>query len=95
MIIKKSSDIQLLRDGLITKDDVYTIVHDTMKACFYLDEDELESLNKWQAKLIVANGYCLFERGDEMVDTGFMFASFDTSHTAPNNRKWISGRVSH
>ncbi|RIB01784.1 hypothetical protein C2G38_2229680 [Gigaspora rosea] len=44
-------NIQSLCDGLVTRDDIYNIVHNTLKLCAYLDNDELESLIKWQEKL--------------------------------------------
>ena len=69
-----SQNIQMLRDGLITRDDIYTIVHNTMKTLAYLDKNELISLERWQERLISANGNCLFERHNEMNDIGFMFA---------------------
>jgi|GEM_PF-5268288 len=65
-------DIQMLRDGLITKDDIYTIVHNTMKSIAYFDEDELKSLKKWQERLIInMNGNCLFEQHNNFC---FLFA---------------------
>ena len=36
----------MLRDGLITKDDIYIIVHNTMKTLAYFDKDELKSLER-------------------------------------------------
>ncbi|KAF0442098.1 hypothetical protein F8M41_003712 [Gigaspora margarita] len=69
----ESQNIQSLRDGLVTRDDIYTIVHITLKSCAYLDNDELRSLIKWQEKLSCVGGYCLFNNsGDE--NKGFMFA---------------------
>ena len=64
----------MLRDGLITRDDIYNIVYNTMKSLAYLDKNELNSLQSWQEKIIGAGGYCLFERHNEMDDIGFMFA---------------------
>jgi len=64
----------MLRDGLITKDDIYIIVHNTMKTLAYFDKDELKSLERWREKLINAGGNCLFERHNEMNNIGFMFA---------------------
>ena len=63
-----SKDIQMLRDGLITRDDIYTIVFNTMKTLAYFDKDELKSLEKWKEKLINAGGSCLFEH--EVNDSG-------------------------
>ncbi|RIB26758.1 hypothetical protein C2G38_2029935 [Gigaspora rosea] len=72
-------NIQKLHDRLVTKDDIYTIVHDAMKTCTYLDEDEIKSLDKWIAKIISMGGCCLFEysnqeQASDIADTGFIFA---------------------
>ncbi|CAG8649725.1 8936_t:CDS:2, partial [Scutellospora calospora] len=71
-------NIQQLRDGLVTKEDIYAIVRDVMKASIYLDDDEIKSLDKWKAKIINTGGCCLFEQGNNpnsnLVDTGFLFA---------------------
>ena len=71
---KHSQEIQILRDGLVTRDDIYTIVYNTMKTLAYFDQDELRSLEKWQEKLINAGGNCLFERNNEIDEVDFMFA---------------------
>ncbi|KAF0506304.1 hypothetical protein F8M41_019154 [Gigaspora margarita] len=42
----ESQNIQSLRDGLVTRDDIYTIVHNILKLCAYLDNNELRSLIK-------------------------------------------------
>ncbi|RIB02931.1 hypothetical protein C2G38_2226459 [Gigaspora rosea] len=70
--------IQQLRDGLVIKEDIYAIVYDTMKACIYLDNDEIKSLDKWKAKIIGMGECCLFECGNQeqnfnSVDIGFIF----------------------
>ncbi|CAG8523307.1 4730_t:CDS:2, partial [Scutellospora calospora] len=40
------SNIQSLQDSLVTKDDIYAIVHNIMKTYAYLDDNELRSLVK-------------------------------------------------
>ncbi|RIB10292.1 hypothetical protein C2G38_2206514 [Gigaspora rosea] len=53
-------------NGLVTRDDIYTIVH-------HLDNDELRSLIEWQEKLNCTDGYCLFNN-DNNKNKEFMFA---------------------
>ncbi|CAI2167753.1 3889_t:CDS:2 [Funneliformis geosporum] len=47
---KHSQDIQTLRDGLVTRDDIYAIVYNRMKTLAYFDQDELVSLKKWKRR---------------------------------------------
>ena len=49
-------------------------MYNTMKSLAYLDKNELNSLQKWQEKIISAGGLCLFECHNETDDIGFMFA---------------------
>src|SRR2546421_7100939 len=66
-------NVQILRDALITRNDIYTIVHNMMKSLAYIDENVLISLEKWQEKLIIASGNCLFKH-DISDEIGFLFA---------------------
>jgi hypothetical protein len=66
-------NVQVLRDALITKDDIYIIVYNTMKTLVYIDKDVLISLEKWQEKFILAGGNCLYQQNDGS-DEGFLFA---------------------
>ena len=70
----QTCNIQKLRDALITRDDIYTIVHKTMKTLAYIDENVMISLAKWKEKLIIAGGNCLFKRNDMSDEIGFIFA---------------------
>ncbi|RIB04219.1 hypothetical protein C2G38_2222975 [Gigaspora rosea] len=67
-------DVQILRDALITRDDIYSIVYNVMNGLIYLDRNELCSLDKWQEKLISGGGSCLFERHNKENNLEFIFA---------------------
>src|SRR6266496_4731321 len=45
-----------------------------MKTLAYFDKNEINSLERWQEKLISAGGSCLFKRHGEMDNIGFLFA---------------------
>ncbi|CAG8824621.1 25839_t:CDS:1, partial [Racocetra persica] len=51
-----SHDMQELRDGLITHDDIYTIVYNMIKTSAYFDKDETYSLEMWYNKIISMDG---------------------------------------
>ncbi|CAG8577311.1 2025_t:CDS:2, partial [Scutellospora calospora] len=68
----ESQNIQLLLDSLVTKNDIYTIMYNTMKLYAYFDNDELNSLIKWEEKLNCVGGCCLLNHSNN--DREFMFA---------------------
>ncbi|KAF0507180.1 hypothetical protein F8M41_019022 [Gigaspora margarita] len=77
-ILDATDSVNQLQDGLVTKENIYAIMYDTMKACIYLDNDEIKSLDKWKAKIIGISRCCLFECDNQeqnlnSVDIGFIF----------------------